>query len=260
LSEAGEPAVARPRLRWMFWLFIALMVALTGLFVALGLWQVQRLAEKEALMANVASRLDLAPVPLPPAGEWAAFDPEVFDYRPVSIAGRYADAGTALVFTSLVNPRGPLSGPGYWVMTPFALDGGGTVFVNRGFVPERMGESFARGGAVPGGPLVLTGIARASEAATSFTPAPDIANHIEWVRDTARLADLAGVAAGPVAPVYVDLPAGDPGALPQGGETVMSFPNNHLGYALTWFGFALITPVLLGFWIWRQLRPPRGAA
>ena len=45
------------------------------------------------------------------------------------------------------------------------------------------------------------------------------------------------------------------GSLPQGGETVVEFPNNHLGYAITWFGFAVLTPVLLAFWIGRQLRP-----
>ncbi|HTN61521.1 MAG TPA: SURF1 family cytochrome oxidase biogenesis protein [Devosia sp.] len=45
-----------------------------------------------------------------------------------------------------------------------------------------------------------------------------------------------------------------PGVLPQGGETIVAFPNNHFGYALTWFGFAIITPIMLGFWLWRQRR------
>jgi surfeit locus 1 family protein len=58
-------------------------------------------------------------------------------------------------------------------------------------------------------------------------------------------------------PLTVDLPASAPGALPQGGETVVDFPNNHLGYAFTWFGFALLTPSLLAYWIWRQLRPAK---
>ena len=59
----------------------------------------------------------------------------------------------------------------------------------------------------------------------------------------------------PVAPVYVDLPAGPAGSLPQGGETVVEFPNNHLGYAITWYGFALIVPILLFFWVRRQQAP-----
>ena len=60
---------------------------------------------------------------------------------------------------------------------------------------------------------------------------------------------------GPVFPFTVDAPAGEAGALPQGGETVIEFPNNHLGYAFTWFGFALLTPALLAYWVFRQLRP-----
>jgi surfeit locus 1 family protein len=64
----------------------------------------------------------------------------------------------------------------------------------------------------------------------------------------------------PFAPFYVDLPAGAPGQLPQGGETVVSFPNNHFGYALTWYGFAIVALVMLVFWLWRQARrgPPKG--
>jgi surfeit locus 1 family protein len=61
--------------------------------------------------------------------------------------------------------------------------------------------------------------------------------------------------AGPLFGLTVDAPAGEAGALPQGGETVIEFPNNHFGYALTWFGFALLTPVLLAFWVYRQVRP-----
>jgi surfeit locus 1 family protein len=93
-----------------------------------------------------------------------------------------------------------------------------------------------------------------ADTAGPFTPAADRAHHIDWVRDPARLAALDGLG-DPVLPLTIDLPAGPPGALPQGGETTVDFPNNHLGYAITWFGFALITPALLGFWMWRQLRP-----
>ena len=46
----------------------------------------------------------------------------------------------------------------------------------------------------------------------------------------------------PVLGLTIDAPAGSAGALPQGGETTVEFPNNHFGYALTWFGFAITTP------------------
>lgn len=241
--------------RWSRVLFAVLMLALTAGFLVLGVWQWQRLGEKEALIGTIAERMTRAPVAFPAPDQWATLDPAFYDYRPLTVTGHYVPAGTVLVFTSLSEARGPLAGPGYWVMTPFALDGGGTLFVNRGFVPQSSGSAFAAGGMLPTDPLTLTGIARPPEAGGSFTPGADVANRIEWVRDPERLARFAGDAPAPFAPIYLDLPAGDPGALPQGGETVVEFPNNHLGYALTWFGFALLTPILLFFWLFRRPKP-----
>lgn len=237
---------------WGFWSFLIFMLGLMVLFVGLGFWQMQRLEEKERLIASVASRFELPPVALPPVSEWPAFDTEPWAYRPVTLTGTYLPANTVLVFTSLTDPNGPRSGPGYWVMTPFELSSGGVVFINRGFVPQEQGAAFLGGGAPEAGVLMLSAIARSPEPATSFTPVADISGRIDWVRDPLRLAKLAGVLPGVVAPIYVDLPAGPADALPQGGETVVSFPNNHLGYAITWFGFALLVPPLLWFWARRQ--------
>ena len=240
---------------WSFWAVIGFMLVLMALFVTLGIWQVERLGEKERLIANVASRMTLNPEPLPPVGEWSAFDADAWNYRPVTVAGTFRPEQTVLVFTSLADQRGKFSGPGYWVMTPLELAAGGTVFVNRGFVPEASAEAFAAGGTVEPGLVSLEGVARATEEINSFTPAPDTAKRIEWVRNTERLASLAGQVKQPVAPVYIDLPALGDGTLPQGGETVVSFPNNHLGYAITWFGFATLVPFLLFFWARRQGAP-----
>ena len=232
--------------------FVVLMLALTAAFALLGFWQLQRLAEKEALIAKVAERMDDAPVAYPPAADWPALDPAGYDYRTVSVIGRFLAGRTVLAFTSLANARGEQGGPGYWVMTPLTLEKGGAVFVNRGFIPqaEAGGRVLFEPVEVAGPALTLTGIARRAESVSPFTPEPDVANRIDWVRDPARLAVLAGID-GSVAPIYLDLPAGAPGELPQGGETVFEFPNNHLGYALTWFGLALLTPILLVFW-WRR--------
>jgi len=85
-----------------------------------------------------------------------------------------------------------------------------------------------------------------------MTPETNMSDRVAWVRDPTLLATMIDPALVPVAPFYVDLPAGAPDALPQGGETVISFPNNHLGYAYTWYGFAIVAIVMLGFWLWRQ--------
>jgi surfeit locus 1 family protein len=244
---------ARSRIGIGFWSFVLFMLALTGLFAWLGAWQLERLADKEALIAEVDRQLSQPPYDLPPADQWSLIDLDTYAYHPLTLTGRYRDDKPVLVFTSLSDAKGKFSGPGYWVMAPFESAEGGIVFVNRGFIPQSSAASFAAAGN-PAGDLTLTGIALEPEAAGPFTPGPDRANRIEWLRDPIRLAAMAEVPA-PIFGLFVDAPAGEPGALPQGGETVIEFPNNHLGYAFTWFGFALLTPALLAFWIWRQIRP-----
>jgi surfeit locus 1 family protein len=255
-AGAADPA-ARPRLGFAFWSFIVFMLALTGLFVVLGIWQVNRLAWKEGLIAEVTARLDQPAYDLPPPDQWPSLDLTTFDFHPVKVSGQYLADKTVLVFTSLGDDaKGKYSGPGYWVMTPFTADDGGIVFINRGFVPQTQASAFSSGNTVPKGHLSIIGIAVEAEAAGAFTPGPDIARHVEWVRDPVRLATMAGLSA-PVIGLTIDAPAGTTGALPQGGETTIAFPNNHLGYAFTWFGFAILTPCLLAAWIWRQLRPKK---
>ncbi len=241
------------RLGLGFWSFILFMLVLTGLFVWLGVWQLHRLAEKEALIAEVDRQLTQSPYDLPPADQWAGIDLETYAFHPLTLTGTFRNDDAVLVFTNLSEPKGKYGGPGYWLMTPLEATTGGTVFVNRGFIPQSSAPSIL-GAAGPAGEQTITGIALEPEAAGAFTPGPDKADRIEWVRDPARLAAMAELD-GPVFGLTVDAPAGQPGALPQGGETVIEFPNNHFGYALTWFGFALLTPALLAFWVFRQLRP-----
>ena len=252
-TDAGASA-SRRKFGLGFWSFILLMLALTALFVGLGIWQVDRLAWKEGLIAEVTARLDQPPYDLPAADQWSTLEPDTFTYHPVTGTGENIPDRTVLSFTSLEDPKGKYQGPGDWVMTPFAVDGGGTVFINRGFVPQAQAKAFLGPETVPKGHMSITGIGVAPEQAGPFTPGPDPARKTEWVRDPARLAALAGVS-GPVLALTLDAPAAGPGALPQGGETTIEFPNNHLGYAMTWFGFALLTPSLLIFWVWRQVRP-----
>lgn len=237
----------------MTWTFVALMLALAATCVWLGTWQMQRLAEKEALIVAVDDRLGAAPIPIPPADQWPSLDLEALNFQPVSLTGAFRYNQTVTVFTGLANAKGLASGPGYWVVTPFVLaEGGGTVFVNRGFVPEDFQEAAVMDAEGDEVQVAISGLFRPGEHAGFMTPGPDTSNRIEWVRDPIRLAAMVDPALAPIAPFYVDLPAGESGLLPQGGETVIEFPNNHLGYAYTWYGFAIVAVVMLGFWLWRQ--------
>lgn len=236
----------------MTWTFVVLMLALAVTCVWLGTWQMQRLAEKDALVAAVAERLNADPVAVPSADQWADLDLEALNFQPVSLTGAFRYNQTVTVFTSLSNAKGPASGPGYWVITPFVLAEGGTVFVNRGFIPEAFQEAAVTDPQGEDGQVTISGLLRPGEPAGFMTPGPNTSDRIEWVRDPERLAAMVDPALAPFAPFYVDLPAGPSGELPQGGETVMEFPNNHLGYAYTWYGFAIVALVMLGFWLVRQ--------
>jgi surfeit locus 1 family protein len=253
--EPDSPLAIGPISRKSFWAFIILMLVLTAIFIALGKWQVDRLAWKENLIATVAERMQLPPAPFPPMSQWPGLDADGWNYRPVSITGHFVPDQTVEVFTSLTEPKGRWSGPGVWVMTPFVLEAGGTVLVDRGFVPSEAASRFLDDPATPKGRLTLNGIARPSERTSFFTPKPDPAKRLQYARDLKELASMLDAGLTPVAPLYVDLPAGPPGALPQGGETVVDFPNSHLGYAITWFGFAILTVLMLAGWIYKQYHP-----
>ncbi|WP_404405930.1 SURF1 family protein [Pelagibacterium halotolerans] len=237
------------------WTFVVFMLLLMVVFLVLGTWQVQRLAEKDTLIARVEARFSEAPIAFPAASAWSSIDPEVFDYRPFKVTGTFRHDLTVLVFDNLTDANGQFSGPGYWVMAPLMTDNDGALWVNRGFVPENQASSFANGGPAPQGEVAIEGVARRPEMANPFTPGPKVAERREWVRDPERLALFLPEGIAPVAPVTLDQIAGPSGTLPQGGETKITFPNRHFEYAGTWYAFALVTLVMLGFWIWRQLHP-----
>lgn len=255
--SAPSSSTALRNLRWSDWLFAIFMLTLAVVCALLGNWQMQRLGEKEALIAAVDSRLAAEPIPAPAAEQWSDLVMDDWNFQPVTLTGTYRYTQTVTVFTSLSTPRGRFSGPGYWVVTPFELDGGGTVFVNRGFVPQDYQEQAALGdlhGDDPGS-VTIMGLFRPGEAIGMMAPEPDMSNRIEWVRNPERLAAMVDPQLAPFAPFYVDLLAGGEGDLPQGGETVIAFPNSHFGYALTWYGFAIIAVVMIGAWLWQRSRP-----
>lgn len=246
-------AAPHPERRWQFWVFVIVMLALTALFLSLAKWQYDRLHWKEGLIAQAATNMKLPPSPFPPVGQWQNLDPETFQYRPITLSGRYLNDQVIRVFVGLSDAaRGQYNGAGYWIMTPFAIDGGGVVFVDRGFVPQGIADQYADDKSAPAGEVSISGVAVATEAADFFTPAADKTERIDWARDISRMKTMLDPASGPVAPVYIDLPAGPRGTLPQGGETTVDFPNNHLGYLYTWLGFALTTVIMLAEWVRRQ--------
>ena len=84
----------------------------------------------------------------------------------------------------------------------------------------------------------VTGVWRTPDPANLFTPKPDLAKREWFSRDVTAIAQMDGVQL--IAPVVVEADATpNPGGLPKGGQTVVSLPNNHLQYAITWYLMAL---------------------
>lgn len=190
-------------------------------FAALGTWQVQRLSWKLDLIERVGQRVRAAPVEAPAGPVTAAAD----EYRHVVLHGRFLHTQETLV--QAVTEQGP----GWWLLTPLQQADGRSVLVNRGFVTTGSKALAAR----PDGEVALTGLLRLTEPRGGFLRHNDPAAGRWFSRDVAAIAAARGIPNA--APYFVDADAGSD-AWPVGGLTVVSFHNNHLVYALTWFGLA----------------------
>jgi len=179
----------------------------------------------------------MPPEPLPPEAAWPNLDQDTYDYRHVEAVGRFEHDKEVLVFHGQGFNRKGLLSPGYLVLTPLRLASGAYVIVNRGFVPENLKDKAMRAEGEISGTITVTGLMRPPESRNLFTLADDPAQGRYFTRDPALIAATLGLAN--VAPFSIDaddLPM--PGGWPKGGTTEIDIPNNHLSYALTWFGLA----------------------
>jgi surfeit locus 1 family protein len=217
----------------LFLLALLGIVLFSG-FVALGTWQVHRLAWKTALIAHVDERVHAPPVPAPGAADWAGIDAENAAYRHVQVTGTWLPGRQVRVWTATA------AGSGYWILTPLRRDDGSIVLVNRGFAPDGWCDFKGDCPAAPGGEVTVTGLLRISEP-SGWIPHNDPATDTWYTRDVAAVAKAHGLA--DVAPYFVDADA-SPGAgasqWPRGGMTVVQFPNHHLNYLITWYVLALM--------------------
>jgi surfeit locus 1 family protein len=206
---------------------VVVALLLIAMLIALGTWQVKRLAWKRDLIAQVDARIHAAPVVAPGPAAWPAIDAPSAQYRRVRLTGEFLPALPALVQAATVQ------GAGWWVMAPLRSEQGFVVLVNRGFVPTHAVA------APPVGPVTLTGLLRITEPGGGFLRSNDPARDAWYSRDVAAIAVARRL--GIVAPYFVDLDA--PSAPPRGpigGLTVIAFPNNHLVYAITWYVLAMM--------------------
>lgn len=207
-------------------------------FSALGVWQVERRTWKLALIDRVDQRIHAAPVAAPGPEAWPAINRDDDEYRAVQISGRFANDRETLVEATTER------GMGYWVMTPLIAPDGFTVLINRGFVPVDRRNPATRAAGQIAGITKVSGLMRMTEPKGTLLRTNNPAAGRWYSRDVAAIAKARGL--GRVAPYFIDADATpNPGGLPAGGLTVVSFYNHHLLYALTWFTLALMLAAAL---------------
>jgi surfeit locus 1 family protein len=204
---------------------VAASVAIAGL-IALTVWQIHRRAWKLDLIARVEARIHAPATPAPPRERWRQISPAGDEYRRVTATGRWLEDRSALVqaVTGL--------GGGYWVLTPLLQDDGTAV------IPaDKRDPANWRGQS--DGATAVTGLLRLSEPRGAFLRTNDPASDRWFSRDVEAIAASRGLP--PTAPYFIDAERlRDDTGLPVPGLTVVSFPNNHLVYALTWGSLALM--------------------
>lgn len=223
---------------------ITIVFALLGLciLVSLGMWQLQRHAWKQDLLAEIAGRIAADPVALP-----AAPDPARHAYLPVRVEGRIG-AAEILVQSSLRR-----AGAGYRVIAPFETGDGRRILIDRGFVPHA-GRDAARGT----GAAVVTGNLHWPDEVDMFTPAPDREAGLWFARDVPALAEALGTE-----PVLVVVRESEPapGGIIRLPVDTAGIPDNHLGYAVQWFAMAAVwVAMALGFLVSQHRRERKGSA
>lgn len=226
-----------------FTLSVIFSAVILAVLVSLGLWQVRRLAWKEAYLADLEARISAAPVALP-----ARPDPVRDQYLPVKVSGTLTGEGLQV----LASTRD--AGAGYRIIQVLVTGDGRRVMVDLGFEPIESHESPRLTG-----PIRVTGNLHWPDEVDSWTPAPEPDKGLFFARDVPVLADALGaeplliVARTTEPPVEGVLP------LPVSTEAI---PNRHLEYVFTWFAFAFIWSVisfvmLRRIWL-KRVRPQKG--
>jgi surfeit locus 1 family protein len=251
---SGVHAMPRPRRRrGSLIVAFAVMVAALAVLIGLGTWQLQRLTEKEDIVAKLSERLSAPPIALPPREAWPRMDRERDEFQRVIFPAEFLHDQEALVYSSGSAFRPDVPGPGYWVFTPARLLGGSVIVVNRGFVPEARRDPASRVEGQVRGVVDMVGVLRWPEPRGSFTPADNPGQNQWFVRDHLAMAEAKGW--GSVAPFAVELEAPTPpGGVPKPGKLQAKLPNNHLQYAITWYGLAGALLLVFGFWARQRVR------
>ncbi len=215
-------------------------VAALGVLIGLGSWQLDRREWKLDLIATIEARLQAPPLGVIFPDQ---LDPEKLDlleYRRTKVVG-LPDYDKELYLHAI----GPDGQPGVHVIVP-VTQYTSTVLFDRGFVPIELKDPAKRAkGQID--KILQDGVIRNNQQPGLFTPPNEPQNNLWYYRDWQAMADAMGLDKSRVLPFIVEADAtANPGGVPLGGQTRVEIKNDHLEYALTWFGLAL---TLLGVFL-----------
>jgi surfeit locus 1 family protein len=229
------------------------VVAGLGILILLGLgiWQLQRLSWKTALIASIEAKASAEPVSLVEALKRERAGEDV-EFLKVSDMAQFNYAATLYMLDTHEGA------PAWRLITPYISADQTAVLVDRGVVPEELRDPTKRPGSDPPGPLAITGqISKHPERRGWFTPDNDPVKNVWFWWDEVPMLVAAGIQTNqPFVPFILHLS-------PQAGQTGWPRPqslnanlrNNHLGYALTWFGLALVLAIVAGLFVRNRRRP-----
>ena len=220
-----------------------LTIVMLSVLLVLGFWQIDRLAWKQNLLARIAERQTAPPLTLASRADIATLSKERDEYRRATMRGTFGRE-QLFWFTQIENkPQGlpRQDAAGYHVLVPFYLLDGTPILLDRGFVPARLKNT---PDANPTAQLDLQVILRWPDGRGRFDNADKPNEGLVYVRDPQAISGYWQLAMPPFL-VEAALPGKH---WPRGGQTRMNIANNHLQYAGTWFGLAIVLVIISGLW------------
>ena len=212
-----------------------MLVVLLGL----GTWQVYRLHWKQAVLARIAIAETAPAVPLT-----ANLDP----YTKVSVSGHFRYDHAASFGAEVRDmPAGPTLGT--YQVVPLEREKAPTILVDRGWVPDKRLAPLDE----PAGTVTLDGYIRPGDRAGWFSAKDDTASREFYTLDPDAIAAAVGVA-DPASYILVVLGPGQRQVYPTPAQHLPRPPNNHLSYAITWYGLAASLLVIFGVWARKAVR------
>ncbi|SFL23285.1 SURF1 family protein [Shimia haliotis] len=211
----------------------------TVVLVSLGTWQVQRLAWKEGVLADINARIVAEPVALP-----SEPDAEADRYLPVTMTGAFT--GEELHVLASTKSVGAV----YRVVAQFETDTGRSVMVDRGWI-----KTEAKDLDRAAGEAAVVGNLHWPDERDSFTPQNDVEGNIWFARDMAQMAQVLGTE--PLLVVAREVSENNAGVTPLPVDTA-GIPNDHLGYIVTWYGLAIVWVAMTLYYL-RRMRKTKKA-